>query len=360
MKRRIRIKDIAEKAGVSTGTVDRVIHRRGNVSKKVEERVRRVMEELDYKPNLIASTLAYNRTYRIATLLPDYRSDPYWEQPRMGVEWAFESVQHYNMQWEPHYFHLNETSDFVQKAQAILREPPDGLLFAPVFLQEALWLVGQCREAGITTVKINTDIEEDHSICYVGQDSYQSGVLAGKLLNFFLREPELVMVLNLDKETTVAQHLIDKERGLRDYFAGISGDRSRIIKCEVPEFDQPERLRQFMLEAFQLHPLVKGIFVTNSRAYKMLDCMGADWPVDVRVVGFDLLPQNLHYLEENRIAFLINQNPVHQGYHGIINLYTHLLRHGGVDPVQYLPLDIVVTENVQYYLKRQQELKIVV
>ncbi len=360
MKKRVRIKDIAEKAGVSTGTVDRVIHRRGNVSKKVEERVRRVMEELDYKPNLIASTLAYNRTYRIATLLPDYRSDPYWDQPRMGVEWAFESVQHYNMEWEPHYFQVNDTKNFVEEAGEILRDAPDGLLFAPVFLQEALWLVDQCREAGISTVKINTDIEENYSICYVGQDSYQSGVLAGKLLSFFLSESETVMVLNLDKETTIAQHLIDKERGIRDYFAGISGSRPEVIKCEFADFDAPERMREFLLDSFRRHPRLRGIFVTNSRAYKMLDCMGDDWPADIRVVGFDLLPQNLYYLKENRIAFLINQNPVHQGYHGIINLYTHLLRQGGVDPVQYLPLDIVVTENVQYYLKRQEELKIVV
>ena len=360
MKKRVRIKDIAEKAGVSTGTVDRVIHQRGNVSKEAEERVRRVMEELDYQPNLIASTLAYNRTYRIATLLPDYRADPYWEQPRLGIERAFESVQHYNMLWEPHYFHLDETGHFIEQARRILRQPPDGLLFAPVFLQEALWLVEECRAAGITTVKINTDIEEDHSLCYVGQDSYQSGVLAGKLLNFFLTASEEVLLLNLDQRSTIAQHLIDKEQGLRDYFAGLPGAAPRVVKWEFAEFDQPSRLRRFLLDIFEDHPRLKGIFVTNSRAYKILDCLGADWHADLRVVGFDLLPPNLRYLEENRIAFLINQNPVQQGYRGIINLYTHLLRKGEVPSVQYLPLDIVVTENVQYYLQRQEELEIVV
>jgi LacI family transcriptional regulator len=66
---RIRIKDIADKAGVSVGTVDRVIHKRGNVSAKVKAKVERVMTELGYRRNIIASTLAYNRTLRIAVLI---------------------------------------------------------------------------------------------------------------------------------------------------------------------------------------------------------------------------------------------------------------------------------------------------
>jgi hypothetical protein len=43
-----------------------------------------------------------------------------------------------------------------------------------------------------------------------------------------------------------------------------------------------------------------------------------------------------------------------------MNLYTHLVRKEEVEPVQYLPLDIVVTENVDYYLKREEEFQVVV
>ncbi|MBK8562117.1 MAG: hypothetical protein IPN76_01915 [Saprospiraceae bacterium] len=56
------------------------------------------------------------------------------------------------------------------------------------------------------------------------------------------------------------------------------------------------------------------------------------------------------------IDFLINQNPVEQGYLGITCLFNHLLLKTTVEKVQYLPLDIVVTENVDYYLRRQKEL----
>src|SRR5579872_2375674 len=67
----VRIKDIAEKAGVSTGTVDRVLHKRGKVAPDVERRVLRVLNDMNYEPNLIARALGSNKTYKIAALIPD-------------------------------------------------------------------------------------------------------------------------------------------------------------------------------------------------------------------------------------------------------------------------------------------------
>ena len=65
MAKRVRIKDIAERAGVSKGTVDRVIHNRGNVAPAVKQRVLEVMKELNYRPNILASALAYNKNWTL-------------------------------------------------------------------------------------------------------------------------------------------------------------------------------------------------------------------------------------------------------------------------------------------------------
>ena len=51
---RATIKMIAERAGVSIGTVDRVLHDRPYVKAEVRERVLAVMAELDYRPNRMA------------------------------------------------------------------------------------------------------------------------------------------------------------------------------------------------------------------------------------------------------------------------------------------------------------------
>ena len=48
------IKDIARKAGVSAGTVDRVLHQRGDVSEKSRLKVQQVLDEINYQPNKFA------------------------------------------------------------------------------------------------------------------------------------------------------------------------------------------------------------------------------------------------------------------------------------------------------------------
>ena len=92
MAKRVRIKDIAERAGVSKGTVDRVIHNRGNVAPAVKERVLEVMKELNYRPNILASALAYNRIWKIAALIPAPEEDVFWQQPKKGIERAMEAI----------------------------------------------------------------------------------------------------------------------------------------------------------------------------------------------------------------------------------------------------------------------------
>ena len=67
---RIRIKDIAQMAEVSVGTVDRVLHGRTGVSEASRKKVENILKQLDYQPNMYASALASNKKYVFACLLP--------------------------------------------------------------------------------------------------------------------------------------------------------------------------------------------------------------------------------------------------------------------------------------------------
>ena len=89
-KENTRIKDSAERAGVSVGTVDRVLHNRPNVSKKAMEKVKKALEEMDYRPNMYASALAYNKTYTFYCLLPKRQAPLPWLLlfPTPGVYFA--------------------------------------------------------------------------------------------------------------------------------------------------------------------------------------------------------------------------------------------------------------------------------
>ena len=55
------IKDIATLAGVSKGTVDRVLHNRGKVSEEALDKVNKILKEIDFQPNPIARNLKNNK-----------------------------------------------------------------------------------------------------------------------------------------------------------------------------------------------------------------------------------------------------------------------------------------------------------
>src|SRR5690606_41779979 len=83
---KVKIKDIAEHAGVSTGTVDRVLHNRGRVSFRTREMVRKAMEDLQYKPDILARTLARKAPAMVKILLPYPYQDFYWRIVRDGID----------------------------------------------------------------------------------------------------------------------------------------------------------------------------------------------------------------------------------------------------------------------------------
>lgn len=71
MKKRITIKDVAAKAGVSHPTVSRAINDDPQISEATKERIRVVMKEMGYRPNLIARSLVRNKTKVFALVVPD-------------------------------------------------------------------------------------------------------------------------------------------------------------------------------------------------------------------------------------------------------------------------------------------------
>lgn len=361
MSQQPRIKDIAAKAGVSPGTVDRVLHDRGNVAPDVRDRVLQVMHEMGYEPNIMARSLANNRKLlRIAAVLPDYRSDPYWVQPKEGAERAAEAVRHYGVAVEFHFFPLFDPAAYLDTVKKVLETQPGAVLFAPLFLHESEYLISETTRRNIPKVMINTNIEGTDALCYIGQDSYQSGVLAGRLLNFGLNDGDHALLLNLDKGVRNARHLMDKERGFKDFFNRMEHKSIEIHAESFEDFDNLSALRDWLDALFRRYPRLNGFFVTNSRSYKLAAALDAETQKRVKIVGFDLIEPNLALLSDNKIRFLINQNAWHQGYLGIISIVNSLVLKKEIDRKQHLPLDIVVRENAEYYLKRTVELPVAV
>jgi LacI family transcriptional regulator len=361
MAKRVRIKDIAERAGVSKGTVDRVIHNRGNVAPEVKKRVLEVMETLNYRPNALASALAYNKHWKVAVLIPDPNLDAFWRQPLKGIERALNFVMDFGISVDYFYFKDNDLKGFQKHADQILIGNYDSVLVAPVLYNEAHQFLDTCHDIGLKYFLINTYIDrEDASFqCYIGQDSFQSGVLAAKLMNFGIEEKDAVMVIHLEKGVYNSKHLIEKEQGFQHFFIKHSNRNIQVIKTSFEDAHDIPAFKRFMNYQLKSYPNLKGIFVTTSKLYHLIEALSDHQCQNLKLVGFDLIEKNLAYLRAEKIDFLINQNPLKQGYLGIVNIFNHLVRKKEIDAIQHLPLDIVMMENVEYYLEKKEKLHLV-
>ena len=360
-KRAVRIKDIAAKANVSVGTVDRVLHNRGRVSEEVRQKVMLMMEELEYEPNMIARTLGSNRTYQLAAIQPDHTLDPYWQAPWDGIEKAARELKQYGVNLTVYSYSLTEVDSFLAQAEEATRSQPDGILIAPLFYRESLAFFARWQQQGIPYVLFNTYIAELPSLSYVGQDSYQSGFLAGKLVQFGQAQAGTFLIAHIAEDIANSVHVTQKERGFRDYFAQLTAEAAdgheyhkspyNIISIDLPQPADPSFARQLnrLLDDDEIQ--LKGIFVSTSKAYEIAPYLQAYHREDIRLVGYDLLEKNIHFLNEGIIDFLINQNPKKQGYRGLFALADLLIFKKEVAPLKYLPLDIITRENLQYYIK---------
>lgn len=346
--RNIRIKDIARLAGVSKGTVDRVLHKRGRVSKEALDKVMKVLEEIDYKPNLIARTLSSNKNYKIVALLPNPADDEYWAQTKAGILQAETEWAYYNITIELLVFDQYNKESFKEKAKQALAGKPDGIITAPIFYDEALIFFESLRKEGIPYVLFNTNIPEVHPLSFIGQNSFLSGKVGAELMYLGQHEGGKLAVLHLDEDAHNSVHLIEKERGFREYF---KQKNSLHFIIEETSLNPSEPAFEDNLNEVLKDPDLKGIFVSTSKGTSVVaHCLEKKGKQKIRLIGYDILEENLKYLRKGTIDFLINQNPKRQAALSISHLSNHLIFKKSAPEQDLFPLEVITQQNLESYL----------
>lgn len=341
------IKEIARRANVSIATVDRVIHKRTGVSIKTRDKINKIISDLDYQPNLLARRLASRKTIRIATLIPKIGGESsFWEAPLRGIEQAETELRQMGIIIEKTFFDQEDNTSFIKQSRQILKNKPDGILMAPSFVDEAKEFTNLCKQQQIPFVFINSDIPDQKSLCYIGPDLFRSGYLAGNLISYLVEDGNDILIVNVTKELEDRHHLERKEEGLRAYFRDHQLS-NKIVSLDILQFD-PGSIENALSIALQQNKNIRVLFVTNSRVSAVASYL-KQVNQEVLLVGYDFLKENIEYLNEGVIDFLICQKPVEQAYRGVMSLYQHLVLSATVEDIYFMPIDIITKENYAYY-----------
>lgn len=111
------MKDIAERSGVSVATVSLSLNGKGNISREVRARIAAVAEELGYLKNIHASSMAGQKSYHIAVLVPERDEKSFdWYLMRNIMISVEETIT------TEHYYPILLPVDYQQKSREIVEK----------------------------------------------------------------------------------------------------------------------------------------------------------------------------------------------------------------------------------------------
>lgn len=281
--------------------------------------------------------MASKKKSRIAVFLPKFEKLEYWENQLNGVKKAGEDFGKFGI--ELHYFLYDYDSISFQKMFAkVLDFECDGLLFSPIFHEESLVFLEAYKKRNIPVVMIDSDIKNEIPHFYVGQDAFKSGYLAGRLISFAEKNDRNILIVKIAREIDNTSIYLQRIKGFYAFFE----DHPKLTNFSFSEITINPDTTQLTLDMFENS---SNVFVPNSRAYIVAQFLEEHNLKGIRIIGYDLLKENVEYLNLGVIDFLINQNPEKQGYMGVEYLYKKNILHENLKDVHFMPLDIIVKEN---------------
>lgn len=346
---RIRIKDIAERAGVSVGTVDRVLHNRSGVSESSKRKVEAILEQLNYQPNMYASALASNKKYRFACLVPQHNAGDYWENVLKGMNEAVSVFSDFNVSLDIFYYDQYELGAFADAGQKIMLNSPDGVIIAPTIEEETLKLVSQLQANNIPFIFIDSTIPNLSPLSFYGQDAHQSGYFAASILMLLAGgEQEIVIFRQINEGRLGSNQQRHREEGFYRY---INQHYPSLKVLELNLYAKRPNDDTYLLdEFFSKHPYIHCGITFNSKAYIIGEYMQSRQKTDFRLIGYDMLRRNVQCLKQGSIQFIIAQQPTVQGYNSVECLCNHLILKKKVRECNYMPITLLSVDNMDFYL----------
>ncbi|MBD1382008.1 LacI family DNA-binding transcriptional regulator [Metabacillus arenae] len=269
------IRDVAEKAGVSTATVSRIINNKGQATPETIARVHAIIKELGYKPNVVAQSLTSKKSNTIALLVPTIKN-PFFPELARGIE----DVANSNGM---NIFLCNTDDERVKLKNYLVslqERYVDGIIINSLTLNNED--LDELHSNGIPSVTLDRSIST-HNFSSITVKHREGAQLATKhLIDIGCRR--IGMIRGPEDDITAVQRMW----GYRDYVKDFDWfDQSWIA---LGDFSVQSGY-YCMKELFQRHPDIDGVFASNDLMAIGLLKAAHEWgrkvPDELAIIGFD-------------------------------------------------------------------------
>ncbi|MDR0422241.1 MAG: substrate-binding domain-containing protein [Proteiniphilum sp.] len=350
MQRKIRIKDIAAMSGVSAGTVDRILHNRGNVSEEARMAVEEVLKRVSYKPNIHVSGLSLKRKYRAIITTPDALEGEYWESIHSGIRHALEEFENIRVECQVHTYNQYDIYSCREVYGRIggMASDADAVIIGPTFKKETVRLCRRLGDKGIPYLFVDSPLEETTPLSFFTSDHYVCGYLLARLITSITPPgSDIGMLQAMRRGDESANTSVLRKQGFDDYLA--ERKIPNAIRKMLFSATEPEKSDDLLAQFFRTYRNIGGVVALNSRGGIVADYFSRNGISDIKLVCLDLTATNAQGLQNGSIDFLIGQEPEHQGFLAMKTLIEYLVYRKPVRVENYTQLDILTRETVGYY-----------
>ena len=334
------LKEIADLAGVSRGTVDRVLNHRGSVNPKKAEKVLNIKQALNYQPNRAGTALAaQKKKYKIGVVLFG-RNNPFFDEVMRGVHAKSDELKSYGITT------MVRRVDFDVRAQLdaideLAAEGMNGLVLAPQNDKAICERINELAESGIPVVTVNTDIDGSQRMAYVGSDYFHGGCIAAGLFALSSTdEISLGIITGSDRVLCHTERIRGLQHTLSDSYPHIHVNG--ILENHDDEIESYTVTKQLLAT----HPDTGALFFTAAGIYGGCKAV-SESGLHPRIITFDEVPTTLDLIKNGTVLATISQQPYNQGYRSLDILSEYLT--SGILPeneLQYVDHSIIIRENL--------------
>ncbi len=295
------VKEIAAKAGVSIGTVDRVLHGRGRVAESTRTRVFAAVKELDYRPDPHARALSRKKPLHIAVLMPKPDNDAgYWHDPLRGIQQTASNYASFGVECMYHHFDRYQPASIQRAVNKFKHLHIDGMILTGILWQEVMPFLSKMPE--LPHVVFDTPLPaQKGTLAFLGQDSVRSGLLAGRLMKLVMPEGGEILLTRTAEENS---HSDQRVEGFLRVFHNDSHYRLHTVL----------RTHEKATHVLKKHisPKTAGIFIGDSSVGEAAGYLKKN-KLMPHLIGYDLTPKTRAALRSGQIDFSITQSPIRQG-----------------------------------------------
>ena len=295
------------------------------------------MAELDFQPNTLGRAFYLSRKKNKIGVLVSFREPDFQKQVMEGINSGIAYAQQYGVETLLEFASPGDPNGYLVALERLLASGIQGLALRGIVSQKVSQRLHAVREEKLPTVVYNQDIDASLRDCFVGQNSYQSGLCAAALMQQMMPTKGCVLSVGVDP-----LHVSSEER-LQGFAAHFRGQHTAMDVSPVVygsgDHDLVYRLTRERLDTL---PELTGIFVSGAGLAGAAQAVeDAGLTGQVKMVGFDVTDSNVAFLRKGAVQFLIDQGPYAQGYRSI-QLLTDAIFQGQAVAVPYFDTGIQI------------------